>query len=126
MLPKACDRPSCPHRAAQGRALCAAHAARADAERARAAQGYDRERGCAARRGYDRRWADYSRERLARYPGCARCDSLATLTDHIDPVESRDDPRFWDPRNHQSLCDRCHEVKKAEEKSAGKGRNARV
>lgn len=34
-----------------------------------------------------------------------------TDVDHIIPVDGPDDPRFWDPENHQSLCHACHSAK---------------
>lgn len=77
-------------------------------------------RGSAHTRGYTKRWARYSKLRLQQYPHCVRCMMaglvvLATQTDHIIPVEGPEDPRFWDPTNHQSLCTPCHSAKTAAE-----------
>ncbi len=40
-------------------------------------------------------------------------DVPATDVDHIVPVTGPDDPRFWAPANHQSLCHDCHSAKTA-------------
>lgn len=80
----------------------------------------DRERGTAAERGYGYRWQKYRTWFLKENPLCAECKrqgrlTAATLVDHIIPVTGADDPRFWDPDNHQPLCDRCHNIKRATE-----------
>ena len=69
-------------------------------------------------RGYDTRWRNYSKWFLAQ-PGnqfCKlhlddQCAVVAQCVDHIDPPESRDDPRFWDYSNHQPACIHCNSVK---------------
>ncbi|MCC7423783.1 MAG: HNH endonuclease [Planctomycetaceae bacterium] len=75
-------------------------------------------RPTAAARGYGSRWSRYRRTLLSRPENalCGRCRAAgrtraATDVDHIDPVESAEDPRFWDPDNHQALCHRCHSIK---------------
>jgi 5-methylcytosine-specific restriction protein A len=85
---------------------------------------YDRQRGSAAQRGYTQRWAQYSRDFLQANPWCARCLRVgkrepAQMVDHIRPVQSADDPLFWQVSNHQSLSRRCHAVKTAEDKMRG-------
>lgn len=88
-----------------------------DAER----RAYDKARGSAAERGYDRAWAKYSRAFLARNPVCRRCDELfglsvsAAQTDHVKRHKGQRDPLFWDPKNHQPLCASCGATKSAHE-----------
>lgn len=102
--------PRCPNLTTGG--PCAKHA------RAR-----DLARGSAIERGYDRRWADYSRRWLALHRWCGeRADfrqhpehstctrdgnqTRADVTDHIRPM--RAGGARYDPANHQSLCTTCH------------------
>jgi 5-methylcytosine-specific restriction endonuclease McrA len=40
--------------------------------------------------------------------------------DHIHPVTGPDDPAFYDPANHQSLCHACHSAKTMSELKAGR------
>lgn len=80
----------------------------------------ERRRGSSHERGYTKRWAAYSRTRLKAHPQCEahrlRGQYVsATCTDHIVPVSGPDDPGFWEPTNHQSLCARCHSEKTARE-----------
>lgn len=83
---------------------------------------YDRARqGSTIRSLYDYRWRIYSQDRLRRYPLCAEHERegrivAATLTDHIEPHRG-DYETFWDPGNHQSLCDHCHNSKKQREEN---------
>lgn len=75
-------------------------------------------------RGYDSRWQAYVRVALAREPLCRRCNSagvasLASLIDHIQPVDGPDDPLFWCESNHQPLCRRCHAIKTHADRRAG-------
>ena len=78
----------------------------------------DARRGSAKERGYDARWARYSKAFLAQ-PGhqlCALqldggCAIVAQCVDHIDPPEGPGDPKFWDPANHQPACIHCNSVK---------------
>lgn len=82
------------------------------------AKQYDKERGTAAERGYNSRWRKYSHWFL-KQPGnqlCALrlddgCTYAAECPDHIDPPDGPDDPRFWDPNNHQPACIHCNSVK---------------
>jgi len=85
-------------------------------------------RGSAQERGYDHRWGVTSIAHRRLYPLCGmrapdayddgwrgECHELgrvtpATVTDHIRPPKG-DQALFWDPRNRQSLCDRCNTVK---------------
>jgi 5-methylcytosine-specific restriction protein A len=70
-------------------------------------------RRTAHQRGYTNRWHAYSQHRLRSNPICVRCGELATVTDHILPHSGQQDPLFWAPDNHQSLCKRCHDRKTA-------------
>jgi 5-methylcytosine-specific restriction endonuclease McrA len=86
----------------------------------------DEARGSAVARGYDRRWSDYARDWLVRFPWCgqrqdgalhadhSRCvqrgeRQRAQLVDHIMPL--RAGGAKLDPHNHQSLCRGCNRVK---------------
>ena len=74
------------------------------------------ERGHAASRGYDRRWRNYRKNYLSKYPLCRMHEDkdevvAATLVDHIIPVKNKRDPLFWDETNHQPLCRECHSYK---------------
>lgn len=72
----------------------------------------------AHRRGYTRRWSAYSQSRLRKYPLCVGYPRgvhgerivAATLTDHITSAAEHPE-LFWDPKNHQSLCDDCNKRK---------------
>jgi 5-methylcytosine-specific restriction protein A len=70
-------------------------------------------------RGYGARWQKAAALHLAQHPLCVRCNGLASLVDHIRPVQGEDDAGFFDADNHQSLCRRCHAVKTGQDKRAG-------
>lgn len=80
---------------------------------------YDKYRGSAASRGYNRKW-DASRKRfLLGNPLCVRCQDEgwleeATVVDHIIPHKG-DKKLFWDRNNWQSLCKKHHDRKTATE-----------
>lgn len=97
-----CRMPGCP--ALVERDFCPAHVPAVRAERS------------ASRRGYGRRWERYTRW-FKRQPGnviCRDCRRAPTqCVDHIVPVSGPDDPRFWEPGNHQGLCHSCHNRKTA-------------
>ena len=78
---------------------------------------YDRRRGYAAARGYNREWRIASKSYLERNPLCVGCMKkrrvvAATITDHIVPHKG-DPALFWDPGNWQALCRSCHSRKTA-------------
>lgn len=89
-------------------------------------------RPSASKRGYDRRWQDYSRQFLARNPHCvgvlikgvrvhaASCQGRSECTDHIEAVDGADDPLFYDERNHQPLSVACNSLKRRRVDHAGK------
>lgn len=65
------------------------------------------------------RWRRYSKIRLLEHPLCVECEQAgrltpANVTDHVIPHKG-DERLFWDERNHQSLCKRCHDSKTARE-----------
>lgn len=73
-----------------------------------------------------KKWRDASRAWLARFPLCCDCGELgvveaATDVDHKEPHRG-DLKKFWDRRNWQSLCKRCHSRKTAREVFHGAGR----
>lgn len=104
-----CTYPGCgkliPHK---GR--CARHA---KDERARA----DDRRGTAASRGYGYKWQRSRLIYLQAYPLCVLCQSeglivVATVVDHIQ-AHKGNQSLFWDVKNWQALCKRCHDRKTA-------------
>ena len=94
----------CPAYAAAGSGYCEKHTAEREQRR-------DRERKSASERGYGTRWAKYRSMYLGRHPFCVVCGGAANEVDHIIPVDGADDPRFWEPINHQALCKSCHSRK---------------
>lgn len=80
---------------------------------------YDKQRGSASERGYDSRWRKYRLTFLRNNPLCVECMKNGKLTpssrvDHIIPHKG-DMKLFWDPKNHQALCEGCHNRKTAKE-----------
>lgn len=76
-------------------------------------------RGSAHERGYTKRWARYSKDRLKAHPLCVQCwaeDVMAPahVTDHVIPHKGNN-RLFWDPTNHQSLCLTHHNRKTVQE-----------
>lgn len=71
-------------------------------------------------RGYDRQWRAF-RERVFRQrvregkAFCAACNRVfgkeSPHADHIVPVQSADDPLFYEPSNIQFLHPACHGMK---------------
>ena len=51
---------------------------------------------------------------LAQFPVCRECGKPATVADHVIPHKGNSD-RFWDERNLQPLCKRCHDRKTTRE-----------
>lgn len=81
----------------------------------------ERNRESSSQRGYGWKWQKTSNARLVKHLWCVdpykvhELQEPATLTDHIIPVTGPRDPRFWDSKNWQSLCDSCHGRKTASE-----------
>lgn len=68
---------------------------------------------------YDRKWRTYRVYFLIESPLCASCMKAgkvepATVVDHKTPHRG-DIGLFWDPLNHQPLCETCHNRKTATE-----------
>jgi len=76
---------------------------------------YDRHRGSAASRGYDRAWQKARAVKLANDPLCERCQRVhkriraAVLVHHIKSVELYPELRLV-RSNHESACFDCHEI----------------
>ena len=82
-------------------------------------QQQDERRGSAASRGYDTRWRKARALYLSRHQLCAECRRqgrtvAASVVDHIRPHKGNR-TIFWDERNWQALCKRCHDAKTARE-----------
>lgn len=76
-------------------------------------------RPSAAKRGYDRTWRKYREKYLIDNQLCVKCLKVgkvleATVVDHIIPHKGNM-KLFWDRKNHQSLCETCHNKKTASE-----------
>lgn len=76
---------------------------------------HDALRGGAYARGYDARWRKARAHYLRQHPLCAECRQNGKLTpanvvDHIIPHRG-DKAQFWDQKNWQPLCKRCHDQK---------------
>ena len=78
-----------------------------------------------AKHGYGRRWNVKSQAFLARtdrlcvwrhkYP--ETCLGIATVVDHINGFGKIGDRQFWDKRNWQPMCVRCHGRKTKQEQT---------
>lgn len=110
---KSCSYPGCPE-LVQGVRYCLVHEER---ERKRTQKIDDSRRGSSTSRGYNSRWSRASKAFLARpenqfcklrLPGCT---DFADTTDHIDPVDGANDPKFWDRDNWQASCAHCNRLK---------------
>lgn len=112
--PTICAFGGCVALTAQGSRYCAPHIGPAQAEKDAARRRYNLQRGTPASRGYDHRWRRASRAYLAQNPLCRACQRLAECVDHRTPCEGSS-PLFWDSKNWQALCRRCHSVKTARE-----------
>ena len=102
-----CRYPGCNNRRPNGRRFCEQHQAQDDSA-------YNRRRGSAAKRGYDRKWRKTRARIIARDPICRApgCIHPSTDVDHIVPKAlggSDDDD------NLQGLCKTCHSRKTARE-----------
>ena len=107
LISKPCRYPGCPNVAVKD-GYCADH----QQQRRK-----DTRKGGAAARGYNYKWQQARTRFLAFHPLCAECErqgrtTAATVVDHIQP--HRGDMRlFWDVKNWQALCERCHNEKTA-------------
>ena len=103
MMPKKpCKHPSCPR--LTGGQYCEIHATL-----------HTSDRSSGNERGYSHRWQMARKQFLASHPLCVECQregklTPATIVDHIKP--HRGDPAlFWDEKNWQPLCKKCHDRK---------------
>ena len=110
-----CLAPGCPVIVRRDYGYCAPHA-----------RLYDRARGTSRERGYSRRWEREAARFKVKHPLCgmrpnglpavmSRCVeqgivTRATEVDHVVPHHGNQE-LFWDERNWQALCRRCHERK---------------
>jgi 5-methylcytosine-specific restriction protein A len=65
------------------------------------------------------RWRKVRAIHLEKQPCCTECERQHRITpgqvvDHIIPVRQGAD--FWDDLNYQTLCNQCHQIKRAQEK----------
>lgn len=74
----------------------------------------DARRPSARARGYNTRWDKARASFLLSHPRCVRCGAEATVVDHITPHRG-DQALFWDCKNWQSMCGRCHSSTKQSE-----------
>ncbi len=86
----------------------------------------DKQRGTASERGYNHRWRKARNNFLLVNPLCVRCldddrTTEANVVDHIIPHKG-DNDLFWDGKNWQALCKKCHDLKTATE-DGGFGRD---
>ena len=99
-----CKHPGCPKLVPYGERYCEEHSVQ-----------HTKERGSAARRGYDARWRRERKIFLQSHPLCVKClekEKLtrATVVDHIIPHRG-DKKLFWDHTNWQALCKHHHDQK---------------
>lgn len=94
---------------------------RAAKRRRRERRGHECRRETSNARGYDYRWSAARRRFLLRPENalCRLCQAAgrmteSTIVDHIRPHRG-DKALFWDVRNWQPLCKRCHDQKTARE-----------
>ncbi|MHC4698249.1 MAG: HNH endonuclease [Planctomycetota bacterium] len=76
-------------------------------------------RPSACKRGYDRRWRKARDHYLRRHPLCVQCERqgrtvCSAIVDHVVPHQG-DPLAFWDQRDWQALCKRCHDRKTVSE-----------
>lgn len=85
----------------------------------------DRVRGSGSARGWNARWAAFSKRYVREHPICAcaydwcthahepgQCSQPSTDPDHKDG-SGRNGPRAYDPTNLQPMCHSCHARKTA-------------
>lgn len=82
---------------------------------AETSQQYHARRGSSTERGYGWKWRVYAKGYLQRQPLCVACarDGITTAAQCVDHIEPhKGDPMlFWEPANHQGLCNPCHSRK---------------
>lgn len=88
-------------------------------------------RQSANERGYTSRWREFReqlfRKRAKKGVTCAMCKRAfggeGFHADHIVPVQSADDPLFYEESNIQFLHPACHSIKTAQDVDAGATRS---
>jgi 5-methylcytosine-specific restriction endonuclease McrA len=97
-----CMKPGCTATTASGW-YCAAHKVGRSVVDARKS---------ASARGYDRRWADYSREFLRRFKACAVCGQPSTVTGHFsmsaEAMLARFGRMILEDAHYRPLCRACN------------------
>ncbi len=114
---KPCSHPGCPALVSRADRFCTEHRRKTWREEAQARRSDPLRRTLDAQyRG--QAWRKYAKGYLASNPLCVACQAegritVAVLVDHIEPTASGGS--FWEPTNHQGLCDHHHRVKSARE-----------
>lgn len=92
------------------------------AQEAEAAKEYDRQRGSAAKRGYDRKWQRFRRWYLRHHPLCAKCvRAAATEVHHLRGLREHPEDKCK-PEQVEALCKPCHSQETAQNLGRGMGR----
>lgn len=74
-------------------------------------QEFDKKRSKSpARKLYDHKWREYSKEFLKRNPVCTVCGNKSEVTDHVI-AHKGNKGLFWTKFNHMALCKSCHDRK---------------
>jgi len=86
-------------------------------DQAQSGAAYDRKRGSAAARGYDRKWLRFRAAYLAAHPLCADCQQIgrieaATEVHHLERLRDRPDLRLVEA-NCRGLCKPHHSARTA-------------
>jgi len=105
-----CRQPGCPELVSDRRGFCVRHGAQDYREQDRR----KRETRPEDKRFYDSaEWRAIREQQLRAFPFCNDCGKLAEVVDHRTPLRLGGAAR--DPGNLQSLCERCHNAKRAHE-----------
>ncbi|MFV0420598.1 HNH endonuclease [Oleidesulfovibrio sp.] len=114
---KPCRHPGCTVLTQDRSGYCPEHKELAEQRKQARQAARDRQRESAAKRGYGHKWREARKGFLRSNPLCASCLHTdravpATVVDHITPHKG-DKALFWDRKNWQPLCKRCHDLKTA-------------
>ena len=104
-----CKHPGCAELTRDASGYCETHKTEARA--------YERYRGSARERGYNREWEKESKAFLRLHPLCVECEhegkyTPAQVVDHKTPHRGNN-ILFWDKDNWQGLCKHHHDQKTA-------------
>lgn len=111
---RACSQLGCPNLVTGKGSYCLIHAKQEEKR-------YEAARPSSSQRGYDAKWRKYQAAFLRNHPYCVNnlkdpnCQMIASCVDHKISVKGPNDPMFWEPSNHQPMCQRCHSSKTARE-----------